>query len=376
MLVAYRNPRLGSPPESCPIDTLEVLNSVPATPSELDKKSPGIILRTQKKKSRLKFDFSARRKASYTPAKPTNDLKKSSFREENNIVSFLKSTSPFALPGNTLRSKSSSDARSPEAAFAVLEIPSCSATRREGETPYFNSTDLNQPELNAFEPDIEAASSLDPETIPLEPLRRLAQDCYVVPDVVVEPALLQEFRLKIKGKLLGILLHLPLQDRQIMLDCVSTCPDMSRSQIQPTILFLCLDETQQKSITSGLKKRDFIPSSFRCRVIVQEISLCSSTISTPLNPGPMSGSIVEASFLTDARTMCGTLSRILDFNIKGGEATLGGLIRVGGSIYALTTAHTYIGKGPTGTSQQSNSGEFAGFTVDSGKDERLMQHRF
>ena len=128
-----------------------------------------------------------------------------------------------------------------------------------------------------------------------------------------------------------------------MLECVSaaTCFAPRKDQVQATILFLWLNDERQKAILNGLKKRSLIPPQFQCRVVVQEIGLCSSTISTPLNPGIMSDQMVTARILGNG-IICGVLGGA---PARGLDCTLCGLILVGESVYSLTTAHGFLGRG-------------------------------
>jgi hypothetical protein len=162
-------------------------------------------------------------------------------------------------------------------------------------------------------------------------------------DIEIETTLSDEFDRKIKCRLQSFLQHLPLRDRRVMLECVSatTCSAPRKDQVQATILFLCLNVEQQKAILDGLKKRRLIPPQFQFRVVIQEIGFCSSIISTPMNPGIISGQVVTARILGNGR-ICGVLGRA---PAGGSDCTLGGLVRVGGSVYVLTTAHGFLGKG-------------------------------
>jgi hypothetical protein len=66
----------------------------------------------------------------------------------------------------------------------------------------------------------------------------------------------------------------------------------------------------------------------------------------------MSGKVVIARILNNG-TMCGALSRATG---GGLECTLGGLIRVGGSMYALTTAHGLLGSGNESSTSFTSTG--------------------
>jgi hypothetical protein len=175
-------------------------------------------------------------------------------------------------------------------------------------------------------------------------------------DVEVEATLSDEFDRKIKCRLQSFLQHLPLRDRRVMLECVSatTFPAPHKNQVKPTILFLCLNEEQQKAIVNGLKKRSLVPPQFQYRVVIQVIGFCSSVISLPSKPGVLSGQVVVAHILGNG-TICGVLGRAAT---RGSDCTLGGLIRVKGSVYALTTAHGFLGKSPESSSGPLLTGMF------------------
>jgi hypothetical protein len=85
-----------------------------------------------------------------------------------------------------------------------------------------------------------------------------------------------------------------------------------------------------------------VPSShYRCAVLVQEIGPSSSCVSVPSAPGPLSGQVVQA-VLKNISSVCGVFCSDSEL-WNGAYCTLGGLVVVDGSIYALTTFYVFLG---------------------------------
>jgi hypothetical protein len=86
-----------------------------------------------------------------------------------------------------------------------------------------------------------------------------------------------------------------------------------------------------------------VPSShYRCTVLVQEIGPSSSCVSVPSAPGPLSGQVVQAVH-NNISSLCGVFCSASEL-WNGAYCTLGGLVVVDGSIYALTTSHVFLGR--------------------------------
>ena len=308
MLVAGQFRRLRSQPRSsCPKETLEAFNSIPPIPSNIDNKIEPKVLVNPKSRAKPHWLFLFTRR-SLQPAKVVA-IKPNQDSEQNDTTQPSPQT-VLEMPQNPL----------PEPASRAIEGQQEDAIQ-----------EIQSP------PKVEEESN----DLGLEPLQKLGPDCYVATDIEVEENLKEEFDRKHKRRLQNFLQHLPLRDRAVSLECVLACSTPHRDQMQPTILVLCLNKEQQKAINSGLKNRTLVPAQYQCLVVVQEVGLCSSVIGIPWSPGTMSGQIVVARIL-DNRTLCGALGRAINGD---SECTVGGLIRVGGSIYALTTAHGFVGRG-------------------------------
>jgi hypothetical protein len=329
MLVALRPSRfLPQPRESCPKETLEILNSIPSIPSDVDiedKNGTRIVVQNQSGRRPFKFAFFAhsnRRLQKRVDINPSERVERPDSRRPPPQLQ-IEGNSAIQPESLRIEPESTPDVDVEIAHSRTPEIQSNSVEESQAPEPL---------QVNEQLPVLQTAL-----------LRRICADCYVAPDVEIEPALSDEYNRKIKGRLETFLRGLPLRDRRVMLEYVSaaTCSAPHKDQVHATILFYCLNDGQQKAILAGLKKRSLIPPHFQHRVVIQELGFCSSTISTPMNLGFMSGQVVTARILSN-RTMCGVLGRA---PAGGSDCTLGGLIRVGGSVYALTTAHGFLGRG-------------------------------
>ena len=356
-MIALRSSRFRLQPRaSCPIDTLGALDSIPPVPSDIeDKKSPEIIVQSRSKKSLLgildRFN-SQHSKAVELKSKENKNKPLISIVEQESLPSGSNSETGVQSPLTPKRVSEASH-RVDISSTGGQVAPSEAGSRPLVPSIHESASAVGE-EPKAITPEETTRETFtnkiaSPVTT-YQPLLKLSDDCYVLPDVDVEPKVRLEFDSKIKPRLIGFLKHLPLQNRQVMLECVSACQTPDRKRIQATVLFLCLNESQQVLITNGLKKRDLIPAHIHCRVIVQEILLCSSDSRTSLDLGLLTGQTIGACLPDATGSWCGVMCSILSENIKNSECTLGGMIRVGGSLYALTTAHSFLGRGSSSKS--------------------------
>lgn len=195
----------------------------------------------------------------------------------------------------------------------------------------------------------------------LRPLQRLSPSCYVAFDIPVDGRLQQLFNTELQQRLRSFLESLKLKNPAIMMNCVAASTKPDGRDIKPTILFLCLDSEQHKAISSALRQRmnkepKVIPLlHYRYAVLVQETKFCSSGVGLPWSPGKISGKSVNA-ILQYRHSLCGIPCQLSDFAM-GFQCTIGGLICIGGSLYALTTSHAFLGAGQISvtTARSSNS---------------------
>lgn len=192
---------------------------------------------------------------------------------------------------------------------------------------------------------------------------RISADCFIAMHLEMKLELASEFEKIMKPRLRAFLQHLRLEDPRISLDCAMAGRTSAVNTFKPTILFICFNERQKKAIENGIaSKRNLISSAFVCRVVVQELRLISSFTSIPSEPGSLSGQIVEANMHPHSITLCGVRARLMGQEdlISQPLCTIGGLILVGGALYALTTAHSFMDNFSR-TTALGASGEFTPF---------------
>ncbi|KAM3072908.1 hypothetical protein ACMFMF_007235 [Clarireedia jacksonii] len=193
-------------------------------------------------------------------------------------------------------------------------------------------------------------SSTSCSKIPL-PLKFIGPECYIALDTSVEEKLQLKSNPLLQKKLRSFLKSLKLKDPAVVIDCVAASTTPERSKLKATILFLCLDSDQQKIISSSLrqlnsKDLEVVPlADYQYAVLVQDTRFCSSDCGFPSCPGSLSGREVEATF-HNGLSLGQALCKLSDASVDS-RCTLGGLVVFGGSAYALTTSHAFLGRSAT-----------------------------
>lgn len=120
---------------------------------------------------------------------------------------------------------------------------------------------------------------------------------------------------------------------------------------RPGILWICNDKSQKKQIEHRLQTigQTFLRDISYHRVEIRDppyaTRLASSGGSIPSKPGVLTGRLVKSNLSLDPETTCGalcTLDTLVNGKIYTSISTLGGVIRVGSNLFALTTAHTFL----------------------------------
>jgi hypothetical protein len=202
---------------------------------------------------------------------------------------------------------------------------------------------------------------VEPET-GLLPLRRIRSNCYIAIDTPVAPQFRLQNNVEVNKRLRSFLQSLELKNKNVVLDCAAASTNLSRQNLKPTILFLCLEVEQQRRISSALQQREgktpeVVPSShYRYAVLVQETRLCSSPVDQAFSfEGEISGQLVEA-ILRDDKSLCGVLCRMSGVIVRP-QCTLGGVVIIQGLVYALTTSHAFLGLSSVSSTRGSIGGE-------------------
>jgi hypothetical protein len=172
---------------------------------------------------------------------------------------------------------------------------------------------------------------------------RLSSDCFIAIHLEMKKARALEFEKRLSPLLREFLRHLSLKDPRISLDCAMAARAEENCAFVPTILFICFTEHQKRTIESGLAKRNLIPPAFVCRVVVQELKLISGSMT--MGPGDWAGQVVGGRLPRGCTTLCGLEAQVLfqtgPVDQKTQSFTIGGLVRVGEALYALTTGHSF-----------------------------------
>jgi hypothetical protein len=171
---------------------------------------------------------------------------------------------------------------------------------------------------------------------------RLGEDCYAATTMTLDQDLQNMFDKQLRRRICSILKRLKLNDSRISLECAMIGSKRTPTAMKPTILCMCLAQDQRKAIVNAFGRMSFIPEAFSYKVIISEVRK-SSPGNSPPHLGSMIGRTVEVIFHKQLETLCGTPMRTLlsDDGSKYAKSTIGGLIVVNESLFALTTAHGF-----------------------------------
>lgn len=132
---------------------------------------------------------------------------------------------------------------------------------------------------------------------------------------------------------------------------ISTCE--SGANARPGILWICNDKTQKRRIEQRLETigEAFLRGVSYHKVEIRDppyaTRLACSGISIPSKPGALAGRLVKSNLSPTPTTTCGslcTLETLVDGKLYTSTSTLGGVIRVGSNLFAMTTAHAWLDK--------------------------------
>ena len=171
---------------------------------------------------------------------------------------------------------------------------------------------------------------------------RLGKDCYTAINMPLDQNLQEDFDKRIRRRLCGIMRRLKLNDPRISLECAMIGIKDTPTAMKPTILFMCFTHDQRKAIINALSKMDVIPPTLCYKVVIYEQKETSQGNDSS-RMGSMIGRAVFIGHQNCNSTLCGAPARI--FMGEGCEdyskSTIGGLIIIDDSIFALTTAHGF-----------------------------------
>jgi hypothetical protein len=172
--------------------------------------------------------------------------------------------------------------------------------------------------------------------------QRIGEDCYAATTMTLDHDLQNMFDKQLRWRICSILKRLKLNDSRISLECAMISPKRNPTAMKPTILCMCLAQDQRKAIVNAFGQMSFIPKAFSYKVIISDVRK-SSPGNSPPHLGSMIGRTVEVIFHKQLETLCGTPMRTLlsDDGSKYAKSTIGGLIVVNESLFALTTAHGF-----------------------------------
>jgi hypothetical protein len=172
--------------------------------------------------------------------------------------------------------------------------------------------------------------------------KRLAEDCYAATTMTLDQELQNTFDKELRRRICGFLRRLKLNDLRMSLECAMVGPKRTPTAMKPTILCMCFTQDQRKAIFNAFGRMTFIPEAFSYKVIIFEVKK-SSAGNGPPHLGPMIGRTVESISHKQLETLCGTPTRTLlsEDGSKYAKSTIGGLIVVNESLFALTTAHGF-----------------------------------
>jgi hypothetical protein len=393
MLLALKEGFPRPHPRSTPSDvTLQAFDKVPAVPNEIQKGETLVILsnRNRQKARRIPLFFNRHQtegSSNSTPVPRLSSINANSTRietfsaDDQRVTAYTLCISPVSDPSDiavvqsvpakahhvdSQPTKPTLEVRSDQTlgSNAEIDLPSKHATgefnpseNQEIAAPVpaldivnpTRSEQIDIPSLLNVQVSFTEPNIQDPSANQFRPLQCIGPNCFRAIDAPMPKELELEFNPKLHQGLRSFLKSLELKNPEVVLDCVlaSTKPD--RKELKPTILFVCLNSEQHKTISTALKRREgkdpeVVPSlKYRYAVLVQETQLCSSCTSMPSNLSQLSGQIVKA-ILRNGPSLCGVLCKISD-SVIGAQCTLGGLIEIEGSMYALTTSHAFLGKG-------------------------------
>jgi hypothetical protein len=169
------------------------------------------------------------------------------------------------------------------------------------------------------------------------------ENLYWARDLPVEPVLVKQWE-DVWYQMLDDRLHfLGFGSDLISLQLVMAGPEANTSCMVPTVLLLCT-KSRKRYIEDGLVR--FIPESLQLKIVGKDVKLSSAEIGTPSQPGDRTGCPVEAQYDENTPSLVGHLARILKiFPDSGGwksfpASTVGGIISVGSTLFAMTTAHS------------------------------------
>ena len=186
--------------------------------------------------------------------------------------------------------------------------------------------------------------------------QEVEKGCYVAEAIQLDENLQDDYDKRLKRPLREALRRLNLPDHLVTMESLMVGKRKTADAMKPTILFMCYSQSHKKAITAALTEWDKIIQPFTYKVVIRKVKKCSES-DRPAHLGPAIGRAVEVGPLTFPLTLCGRPARIprAENGSDFARSTIGGLILIDGTPYALTTAHGFAHANQEDTPSQAEN---------------------